>query len=336
MAPLTSVLIVDDEPSVRSLMVRWAESLGLHPTTAENADEAVRAQRHRPCDVAVIDVMMPGRSGLWLASELRRDFPQTAVILATAHLEELDPKTTAVADLLIKPFKRERFLLALDRGREWHQHAIEEVEWHQRLTDELTQQTAAVTEELARSRETGAEAEVLFEILRNRVPDVALHSERVSRYAVAIASAIVDSVGALPRLELAAKFHDLGKAATPHAVLTKPSPLSAIEVGLMRAHVDSGADILERTFTLKDLAPIVRASHEWFNGRGYPLGLAGDRIPLESRIIAVADAYDAMTQDRKYRSRLSAAEAISEILRSVPSQFDPDVVIAFLNVLNRH
>jgi len=336
MTAVTSVLIVDDEPSVRRLMVRWAESLGMQPRTAENADEAVRALQEGPCDVAVIDVMMPGRNGLWLASELRRDYPQTAVVLATAHVEELDPKTTSVADLLIKPFKRERFLLALDRGREWHRHAIEEIEWHDRLADELTRQTEAVIVELERRRATGNEAEVLFDILRSRVPDVALHSERVSRYAVAIASALGEVVPSLTRLELAARFHDLGKAATPHAVLSKPSPLSAVEAGVMRAHVDSGAEILEHTHSLADLALLVRASHEWFNGRGYPRGLAGERIPIESRIIGVADAYDAMTQDRGYRNRLSTAEAISEILRSVPTQFDPDVVVAFLSVLNRH
>ena len=336
MSAVTSVLIVDDEPSVRNLMVRWAESLGMQPSTAQNAYEAVRALQTGAYDVAVIDVMMPGRNGLWLASELRRDYPQTAVVLATAHVEELDPRTTAVADLLIKPFKRERFLLALDRGREWRRHAIEEIEWHQRLTDELTRQTEAVIVELERNRATGDEADVLFEILRSRVPDVALHSERVRRYALAIASALGETIPSLPRLELAARFHDLGKAATPHAVLSKPSPLSAVEAGLMRAHVDSGADILEHTHSLADLAPLVRASHEWFNGRGYPRNLAGERIPLESRIIGVADAYDAMTQDRGYRSRLSAAEAISEVLRSVPAQFDPDVVGAFLSILNRH
>jgi HD-GYP domain-containing protein (c-di-GMP phosphodiesterase class II) len=119
-------------------------------------------------------------------------------------------------------------------------------------------------------------------------------------------------------------------------VLTKPSPLTAVEVAIMRAHVDSGAEVLEATHTLQEIAPLVRASHEWFGGTGYPKRLAGAAIPIESRIISVADAYDAMTQDRQYRSRLSAAESVTELLRSVPRQFDPDVVVAFLNVLGRH
>jgi len=104
----------------------------------------------------------------------------------------------------------------------------------------------------------------------------------------------------------------------------------------MRAHVDAGVDILSATSELRDTATIVKASHEWFNGQGYPAGLAGCDIPLASRIISVADAYDAMTQDRRYRTRLDAVEAISELLRGAPTQFDPDVVVAFLNIVNRH
>jgi HD-GYP domain-containing protein (c-di-GMP phosphodiesterase class II) len=122
----------------------------------------------------------------------------------------------------------------------------------------------------------------------------------------------------------------------PDVVLTKPSPLTRGEVAVMRAHVDAGVAILSATSTLSDTVPIVKSSHEWFNGRGYPEGLAGEAISLASRIIGVADAYDAMTQDRRYRTRLDAVEAVSELLRGAPTQFDPDVVVAFLNIVNRH
>jgi len=104
----------------------------------------------------------------------------------------------------------------------------------------------------------------------------------------------------------------------------------------MRRHVDAGADILASTRTLNVLAPLVLATHEWHGGGGYPQNLAGDSIPVASRIIAVVDAYDAMTQDRHYRSRLGTTEAISELLRCRGSQFDPKVVSAFLGVLGQH
>lgn len=337
MTATQSVLIVDDEPLVRHLMVRWAESLGLHPRTAANAEEAVAALRSERCDVAVIDVMMPGKDGLWLATELRREYPHMAVILATAHVEEVDRAAAPIADLLIKPFKRERFIMALDRGRKWRRQAFEETECERALDAELRERVSQMLLTLHEQRRQGRlEHDILLDIARARVPDVVEHSERVARYALAVGAEIELPEVTMARLELAARFHDLGKVATPESVLTKPSPLNAAEVALMRAHVDSGADVLEATQTMTEIAPLVRASHEWFGGTGYPKRLAGAEIPIESRIIAVADAYDAMTQDRQYRSRLSAAESVSELLRSVPRQFDPDVVVAFLNIVGRH
>jgi len=124
--------------------------------------------------------------------------------------------------------------------------------------------------------------------------------------------------------------------ALPDALVTKPSPLTSGEKAIMRRHVDVGADILEATDTLRTAAPIVRASHEWFGGGGYPQQLAGSTIPLASRIIAVVDAYDAMTQDRAYRTRFDSSDAVAELLRCSPTQFDPQVVAAFLAVLGRH
>ena len=104
----------------------------------------------------------------------------------------------------------------------------------------------------------------------------------------------------------------------------------------MRLHVDIGAEILEATRSLAVVAPAVRASHEWFGGGGYPRQAAGITIPFVSRIIAVADGYDAMTQDRAYRSRLDSSDAVAELLRCSPAQFDPEIVAAFLAVLSRH
>ena len=168
------------------------------------------------------------------------------------------------------------------------------------------------------------------------MPDVVEHSERVVRFAIATAKELNVNASQIQLLERAARFHDIGKLAMPEAVLTKPSPLTPGEVTIMRGHVDTGAEILMSTATLRSTVPIVKASHEWFGGKGYPDGIAGQAIPLASRMIAVADAYDAMTQDRHYRTRLGAVEAISELLRGAPSQFDPDVVVAFLNIVNRH
>lgn len=159
MTPLTSVLIVDDEPAVRDIMARWVAALGLHPTTAGNADEALETLRAHRCDLAVIDVMMPGHDGLWLANELQRDHPHTAVVIVTGYTELLDGDNEAlpIADLLIKPFERDRFALAVDRGRRWRKQVLEEMQWHARLARELRDRTEDVCTRLAQVRDAEGE-----------------------------------------------------------------------------------------------------------------------------------------------------------------------------------
>jgi len=339
MTPITSVLIVDDEPAVRDLMSRWVSGMGLRPQTAANAAEALATLRTRQYDVAVIDVMMPGHDGLWLASELQRDHPHTAVVIATAYTELLDGEAQQqpVADFLVKPFHRERFTLAVDRGRQWRKQTLEEMHWHAMLSIELRDRAAQLCGELQERVATGgSEHDALLALATERMPETAAHGERVARFAHSVAREMGVLRDLEPSLAVAARFHDIGKIAIPDALLTKPSPLTAGEKAIMRQHVDVGAEILQATETLADAGPIVGASHEWFGGGGYPWKLAGDEIPLASRIIAVVDAYDAMTQQRAYRLNLDSSDAIAELLRCCPTQFDPEVLAAFLAVLGRH
>lgn len=289
-----------------------------------------------PFDLAIIDVTVRN-NGLWLAGELLRTHPETAVVLATGNARAVEREAPPVADLLIKPFQRERLMLALDRGREWRRQALEEIEWHQRLAQDVERAVIDVRFTVERGRELGqSEADVLSRLGRSRMPDVLEHSERVARYALSIAQELGIPAAHTVVLEQAARFHDIGKLAMPEPVLSKPSPLTRGEAAIMRGHVDAGAEILEATRTLKSAAPAVHASHEWYGGTGYPRRLAGHAIPVESRIIAVADAYDAMTHDRCYRTLLDSSEAAAELLRCTPNQFDPEIVGAFLNVLSRH
>ena len=335
---MNSVLIVDDEPAVRNIMARWVASLGLQPKTAASAEEALETLRTEHYDLAVIDVMMPGRDGMWLAGELQRDHPHTAVVIATAYTELLDGDAQGhpIADLLVKPFQRDRFALAVDRGREWRKRAIEEVQWHAALATEVSGHTTRICAAIERGNGVD-EIAILTGVVHERAQDVMAHGCRVERYAVAVARELgvgPHELGSV--LSLSARFHDVGKAAMPEALLTKPSPLTPGETAVMRKHVDAGARMLAASRTLGHLAPFVLASHEWFGGGGYPRKLAGDHIPLASRIIAIADAYDAMTHGRLYRTGVGSSEAIGELLRCQNTQFDPEIVAAFLTVLGKH
>jgi putative two-component system response regulator len=339
MSPPTSVLIVDDEPAVRDLLARWVSSLGLCPQTAATADEALATLRRNHYDLAVIDVMMPGHDGLWLANEVHHNHPHTAVVIATAHTQLLDAEAQQrpIADFLIKPFQRERFALAVDRGRQWRKRALEEAHWHAVLSTEFRDRAMQISTIVEERVAAGvSEADALSALAVERIPDVAAHSERVARYAHSAARELDVHRALGSDLEVAARFHDIGKLAMPDALLTKPSPLTPGEMAIMRQHVEVGAEILERTRSLAHAGLVVLASHEWFGGGGYPRKLAGIQIPFVSRLIAVADAYDAMTQDRVYRIRFDSSDAIAELLRCSAAQFDPEIVGAFLAVLGRH
>ena len=127
----------------------------------------------------------------------------------------------------------------------------------------------------------------------------------------------------------AAELHDVGKVAVPDAILTKPGPLNEAEEAVMRRHAVIGAAIVASAPALKGAAALVRASHERWDGRGYPDGLAGHEIPLGARIVSVCDAFSAMRQERPYGAVLDEEEALDELRRGAGSQFDPALVAAF-------
>ncbi len=174
-------------------------------------------------------------------------------------------------------------------------------------------------------------ADALMDALASRAPGLRNHAAEVGALAVETGRRLGLDERALGELELAAELHDIGKVAVSDAILEKPGPLDELEWEIVRRHTVLGQELLEATEALRPLAPIVRASHERWDGGGYPDRLAGDAIPLGARIIAVCDAYDAMTSDRSYRRRLPGDLALQELAETAGSQFDPEVVDAFLS-----
>ena len=174
--------------------------------------------------------------------------------------------------------------------------------------------------------------EILARVLDLTDPETSEHSrdiaELVPRVGVAMGVEGVDS----QELELAARFHDVGKVAVPEAVLRKPGPLDAQEWRVMACHVEWGAELLRHLPECESLARIVRHHHERYDGGGYPDGLKGEEIPLASRIISVCDAYGAMITDRPYRRALPREHAIKELKEGAGGQFDPAAVAAMLAV----
>lgn len=170
----------------------------------------------------------------------------------------------------------------------------------------------------------------LLTALETRMPATYDHAWRVAESTAALARTMGLSAVEVRELRCAALFHDIGKIAIPPRVLDRSGPLTDDEIAILRLHVTIGAELLAGIPTLAAVAPVVVATHERYNGTGYPLGLAGAGIPLGARIIAVADAHDAMTARRPYGAPLSRADANRELARCAGTHFDPQVVQAWM------
>jgi diguanylate cyclase (GGDEF)-like protein len=171
--------------------------------------------------------------------------------------------------------------------------------------------------------------DVLLQMVSERTPDLREHIDDVALHAQGVARRLGLRAHELHEVVRAAELHDIGKMAIPDALLQKPGPLDAAEWEFMRQHTIIGERMLHMAPALSGVAQLVRWSHERLDGTGYPDGLTGDEIPLGARIVAVCDAFDAMTTNRPYRPAVSAEEAVAELLRCAGTQFDPDVVTAF-------
>ncbi len=159
------------------------------------------------------------------------------------------------------------------------------------------------------------------------------HSESVTKYCVMVGHKLGMSGTDIESLKAAALLHDIGKIGTPDSILRKPGPLQLDEWQVIENHPKIGSEILQKVQELSSIVPAVRHHHERFDGLGYPSGLAGKSIPLVARIIALADSYDAMVSDRTYRTALSREDALDEIKRCAGTQFDPELVEMFVDLV---
>jgi HD-GYP domain-containing protein (c-di-GMP phosphodiesterase class II) len=175
---------------------------------------------------------------------------------------------------------------------------------------------------------------VLAETLDMRDAGTARHSQLVGRYARSIAAEMGMTADEIERMHLAGVLHDIGKIGISDSILKKPGALDEHEWAEMRKHPELGARILQGAH-LDDIAGWVLAHHERPDGQGYPVGLAGNQIPIEARILAVVDAYEAMTNDRVYRPAMPESDARAELKRYAGTQFDPDIVDIFVKLLER-
>jgi response regulator RpfG family c-di-GMP phosphodiesterase len=333
----TNVLIVDDENGVRSLMARWLESGGYAVTTAASAEEALDQFEAAPPAVALCDIRMPGHDGIWLAEQIRQQYPETAVIMATG-VHDVGPAVTTlrqgVIEYLTKPFGRDRLREAVTRGLEWHESAWDARRWRESLEQEMLIRRARLSDAVARVDVTSDETlDSMIAMLTLTDREAYAHGYRVAALSVTVARILGLPDEALTTIAHGALLHDVGKLAVPEAVLRKPAPLTVEELMLVRRHPAIGCEIIESVPYLQAAVPIVREAHERMDGLGYPHGVRASEVSIGARIVCVADAYDTMTRPRVFRDALGPADALLELERCSGTQFDPLVVEAFRQVI---
>lgn len=321
----TRVLIVDDEPSIRRTLYRWLTAQGYKCSEATDGINALEMLHENSYDLMISDIHMPRMDGLELLRQSRTIDHNLAVVMITA----VDDRETPITALqrgaygyIIKPFKElEVFInieIALERRRlvqlsEEYEHALEEtvmertaeIRWHK---EEITLRLVTASE--YRDEETG------------------LHIARVARYGVILAETLGWSPDRIDDLRLAAPMHDIGKIGIPDGILLKAGKHTPDEWEIMKTHTVIGKQMLDdsRVPVLQMGRDIAWCHHEWWNGAGYPCGLAGDDIPESARITAVADVFEALLSDRIYRPAYSEDEAFAMMLAEKGTHFDPVII----------
>src|SRR5213593_1389033 len=321
-------LVVDDEPRLRRVLVRLLEGEGFTCSEAGSGTEALEMLQHDPVPLVISDLRMPQMDGATLLREIIARWPTTAVIVVTA-VAEVESAVACLQlgalDYVAKPFHldevRARVMQALDK-----RSLKMEVEDYRRTLEQRVQEQARRIEELSLER-----LQALVHFLEEKDPYTRGHSVRVANYGVGTGRALGLAQPGIDAIALGAELHDIGKIGVSESVLHKAGKLSDAEYRHIMEHPVIGARILGPLMRDAPAAlAIVRSHHERLDGKGVPDGLKGDRIPLEVRVVTVADSFDAMTSARPYRPPLSVHKAIRELEAGKGVQFDPSVVDAFL------
>jgi response regulator RpfG family c-di-GMP phosphodiesterase/signal transduction histidine kinase len=326
------ILVIDDNPEVLKLMkMLLADEFDLEMTTS--AEKGLLILKDKSPDLVLCDVMMPGMDGHAFSRAVKSNeaLKHIPIILVTARTgaEMLAQGIQAGADDYIsKPFDSVELKARIRSLLRFRQVESELALLNRNLkmrTSDLVDQQRSLFLSTVKSLVSAIDAK--DEYTRH-------HSTRVTEFTLKIAKKMNFSDKEMGDLELASLLHDVGKIAVPENILHKPGKLTDQEFALIKEHPARGESILKPVIELKEIARVVRAHHEHYDGSGYPDGLKGREIPLGSRIMAVADAYDSITSERPYRKAAAHRYAVKEIIRCSGVQFDPEVVEHFLEVSN--
>jgi putative two-component system response regulator len=299
------VLVVEDDPPNRALLTQLLERDGYRVIAVADGEAAVHSVAEHAPDLVLLDVGLPRLDGYEVTRQLRRD-PRTATLPVVLITGRTDPEDVVAGldagadDFLRKPFDRAE-LMARIRG------AL-------RLRRALVGMEAAHAVVMA-----------LANAVEAKDAPTEQHCQRLAHLATRVSARLGLPSAELDAIAYGALLHDVGKIGVPEAILTKPGPLDDEEWAIMRRHPEMGERICAPLAAFAVFGPIIRHHHERWDGGGYPDGLRHTAIPIGARVVALVDAFDAMTHNRVYRSARTVADAMGEISRLAGRQFDPDI-----------
>jgi len=359
------ILIVDDEEPIRNVVSRKLRAAGHNCVVAVDGKEALWKAFMQEFDLMLLDIKMPGMSGMEVLSHTVTDHPDTGVIMMTAVGDSqtaVEAMKRGAYDYVTKPFDLDDLTLRVDRALERRKLLIASREYQLLLEQKVERQAGQMREYSREAMEALAREEMVIKKLSGsgdnhedddveelylqmaralaqmaelHEPYARGHAERVAFLACEMAAQMRCPDSLTRDIRLAATAHDIGKVVIPDTVLFKPGRLTSAEYGDVKRHPMAATDILGHMDRFKRVLPLIEGHHEWFNGRGYPRKLKGANIPLGARILAVADSYDAMTCPRPYRPRLSEDDAAHALKKGAAAQWDPEVVSSMLTILQR-
>lgn len=315
-----TILAVDDEQNNLSLIKRTLRN-NYEIIMATSGAEALGIIEEKGNEISLIvsDQKMPFMEGTELFKRIADKYPNIVKILLTGH-SNVDILVDAINEChlfqyILKPFEPEQLCMIVENGIKKYELSTSKTQILQDLSELFYKTIKSIAQALdAKDKYTHG------------------HSMRVTLYSLALAKVLNLDDSILEEIEITGLLHDIGKIAIPEKILLKPGKLTDEEYEIIKTHPELGEKLVEGIEKLSIISSWLKSHHERYDGHGYPEGLIGEAIPISSRIIAIADTYDAMTSTRSYRSALTHKNAMEEIIRCSGTQFDPALAELFVGI----